>query len=182
MNIEEELLKLIEKCKNMSFADKIRFLVKAAEETDSKDMRAVLFLYLDYLIQNKNKRGNAPFSLPPLAEIKKISSKLEDKPKLQDILSDIETGRKVRAQDLGMYNKGTSMNEISGPLYERKTGIPEIYKTEYTPGRSGYEAIRKTDYEKARITNYESGLESIAQEENQMDKEKKKQEKEKLLY
>jgi len=101
--LERELVKLLKECSKLGFKEQIAFLLKKAEGVEDDDLKVVIFLYVNHLIQQYNVKGRSPFVLPPLQEIRQISSKFRERDAdLRELVEEVpvETPKTSMSKDI----------------------------------------------------------------------------------
>ncbi len=162
--LEKSLLDLLKKCSKLSFREQLAFLLNEARKASDDDLKVVVYLYINYLIEQQNVRGQTPFILPPLSEIREVSSRVKDSNvELDDLVAVSDAPRKI---DLGksLYNEPVPVsngNNSSPSLYSS----PSLkYENSYTPSQPmddylSSQGLKKPDFEKP-LGGLEKNLES----------------------
>ncbi|PIO00295.1 hypothetical protein COT72_01155 [archaeon CG10_big_fil_rev_8_21_14_0_10_43_11] len=187
---EEELLKklknLLDECKELPFSEKLLFLARRAAKEADPEFRAVMYLYIDYVIKQKNEKKTVDFRLPPLRVIQQTAHKLERDEHLQNLLEGEQKPVIKKSREAGgLYTpQFTASDSHSGSFYAGPPSVKKgLYTEQYTPGDGLYERQTHEEYDSApRGVEYDSSLEHIADEKHESAEKKREKNKEKLLY
>jgi hypothetical protein len=136
--LEKALLKILKKCAKLSFREQIAFLLKEAEKAKEPELKVVIYLYVNYLIQQFNVKSRTPFVLPPISEIHSLSSRVtETRQDLDEIIRDIPVDAdKPVLPAKSLYSSPVA--EISPDeksLYSSTSEIKKHYHEDYKPAQ-----------------------------------------------
>jgi hypothetical protein len=176
-DLKKILLELLKKCSKFSFKEQVAFLMKEAEKHEETEVKVVIYLYIQYLIQQYNTKGTTPFVLPPLEEIRDLSQKVVDRRmELDDLVKDVEIQTSRVAG--GIYTqslepvKGVSSDDA---VYREEPLELKGYQDQYQPTDSGdiYRqtmGIKKVDFEGSEPSKLESLAEGTGIERKDYDR------------
>ena len=136
--LEKLFIEIIRKCSKLDFKEQIAFLLKEAGKAEAEELRIVLYLYVNYLIEQKNMKGRTPFVLPSLGEVKQVASKLKERGvELDDLVkSPVADLRGNMGKSLYLETP-SSLGKLDSSLYNISSGgASEFYKDAYIPGES----------------------------------------------
>jgi hypothetical protein len=197
-DLERALLKILKKCSKLSFKEQIAFLLKKSEKADDNDLKVVIYLYINYLIQQYNIKGTTPFVLPQLSEIKQISSKVSNQEVELTELLDSPPSDLPKIKGGGLYNEPIAKvnSSSSKNLYQSSSGKTG-YQENYTPVQPGDHYNATMGIKKKDSYSQPSELEELAgpsvkssnverfdtgYSEKKSELEKRKEEEKKVLY
>ncbi len=182
MNLREEIERIIKEISNLPFKEKIQYLIKAIEKAKEEDLKIILYLYLNYLIQQHNEKGGVPFTLPPLNSIKELSRKIETRnPRLQEILAETVEKKGMIPIKRDLYAQQTrEVTDLDKTLYAGKTS--GLYSQTYQENKT-LETNHVKGYINEKVIKDEKQSSNLEREAQVLYAEKKdKKEKDKKQY